>query len=138
VVDITYYLRLTALLPALILGRMSNFTYKLNMSQYHDEKLKLIVEVLKDEFAPKRIFLFGSRSNGSSRSDSDYDFVIVVEKTDRTRIENMGIARQAIRSAVGVSADVFVYDQFEFDEWKNEFSSIPETALTMGQELSLG
>lgn len=108
------------------------------MSQYHDEKLKLIVEVLKDEFAPKRIFLFGSRSNGSSKPDSDYDFVLVVEQTERTRIENMGIARQAIRSVVGVSADVFVYDQSEFDEWKNEFSSIPETALTMGQELSLG
>jgi len=39
---------------------------------------------------------------------------------------------------LGVSADVFFYSEQEFDEWKNEFSSIPELALREGQELNLG
>ncbi len=103
-----------------------------------NEKINLIVEALKKEFSPLRIFLFGSRATGNPHSDSDYDFVVVVKKTDKTRIENMRRARAIAREVADVSADVFVYDQKEFDEYKDELSSVPETALNMGRELNLG
>ena len=103
-----------------------------------NEKINLIVEALKKEFNPLRIFLFGSRATGNPHSDSDYDFVVVVKKTDKTRIENMRRARAIAREVADVSADVFVYDQKEFDEYKDELSSVPETALNMGRELNLG
>lgn len=108
------------------------------MAQQIDEKLNLIIDTLKTEFQPKRMFLFGSRANSTHHSDSDYDIVLVVEKTEQSRIENMRQARAAVRAAAGVSADVFVYDENEFNEWKEEFSSIPETALNTGKELDLG
>ncbi len=75
---------------------------------------------------------------GNSHSESDYDFVLVVKSTDKTRIENILRARAIVREVAGVSADVFVYDQKEFDEYKDELSSIPETAVNMGRELDLG
>jgi len=36
-----------------------------------------------------------------------------------------------------ISADVFFYSQEEFDDWKDELSSIPETALNTGIEIKL-
>lgn len=108
------------------------------MKQKLDPKLEIIVDTLKAEFQPKRMFLFGSRANNTHTSNSDFDIVLVVDKTDRTRIENMRQARASIHAAANVSADVFVYDQEEFDTWKEEFSSIPETALNTGKEIDLG
>lgn len=105
--------------------------------ELRDPKLKKIIEILQKEFNPKRLFLFGSRANGHSHESSDYDFVVVVEETNKNRHENMGHARKAIWEQVDVSADVFVYDQNEFDEWKDELSSIPETALNTGVEIPL-
>lgn len=98
----------------------------------------LLLEALKIEFNPLRVFLFGSRAMGHFHSDSDYDFVVVVNQTRKTRIENMRRARALVREVAGVSADVFVFDQKEFDEYKDELSSVPETALSMGRELDLG
>lgn len=108
------------------------------MASATDSKtLNLITEALKDEFNPSRLFLFGSRANGTARKDSDYDFVVVVKKTTKSRAENMLRATKAL-SHVGVKADVFVYSEKEFLEWKDELSSIPETALNTGREIDLG
>jgi predicted nucleotidyltransferase len=108
------------------------------MADLKDPELKVIVESLKDEFKPSRLFLFGSRANGTARADSDYDFVVVVPETKKNRIDNMARAQSAIRKVSKASADVFVYSQEEFDDWKEEFSSIPETALNTGLEIDLG
>lgn len=108
------------------------------MIEKSDQKLQIILDALKQEFNPTQIFLFGSQANQQAHLDSDYDFVVVVQETQKSRIENMRIARALVRKVAGVSADVFVYNQKEFDEYKNELSSIPETALNTGRELDLG
>ena len=107
------------------------------MASKRDPKLKKIVEALKNEFKPSRIFLFGSRADGTHRPDSDYDFVLVVPGNKKARFTNMDRARELLSDKFKVSADVFVYSQREFDDWKDDFSSIPETALNTGQEIDL-
>lgn len=107
------------------------------MASKTDPKLKQITDVLKVTFKPSRLFLFGSRANGSHRPDSDYDFVMVVPGLkNRPAAENK--ARSLIHKEVGVSADIFIYSPKTFNEWKDELSSIPETALNTGRELDLG
>ena len=108
------------------------------MIKESEQKLKIILDALKREFNPSQVFLFGSQANQQTHVDSDYDLVVVVPETQRSRVENMRIARALVRKVAEVSADVFVYDQKEFDEYKNELSSIPETALNTGRELDLG
>lgn len=108
------------------------------MGTTKDKKLNQIVKVLKDEFNPSRLFLFGSRANGNARPDSDYDFVLVVPGNKKSRVTNMSKARSLLHEKCNVSADVFVYSQREFDDWKDEFSSIPETAMNTGKEIDLG
>jgi DNA polymerase sigma len=102
-----------------------------------DKKLDEIVRVLKNEFNPSRLFLFGSRATGNARPDSDYDFVLVVPENTKARWENLEKARHLLHEKCNISADVFIYSQKEFDEWKDEFSSIPETAKNTGQEIDL-
>jgi predicted nucleotidyltransferase len=95
------------------------------------------VEVLKREFNATRLFLFGSRANGTATADSDYDFVLVVKDALVSRLDSMTKARSILHDELQISADVFVYPQTEFDEWKNEFNSIPEIASNLGMELPL-
>ena len=115
-----------------------DYEMTLDMAVKLDPKLKKIVEVLKEEFNPSRLFLFGSRAGNNHRKDSDYDFVIVVPGNKRSKLSNMKKARDLLFEKFKISADVFVYSEKEFHEWKDELNSIPETALNTGRELDLG
>ena len=103
----------------------------------NDPILNEIVSRLSKEFHPSRIFLFGSRAKGTARPDSDYDLLLVVNEDTVRRLESMKRARRVLDD-LDVLTDVFVYSQKEFDEWKDELSSIPETALHDGMELKVG
>lgn len=111
---------------------------EMNHSIEEENKISEIAKVIKDEFNPSRLFLFGSRANGTAHEDSDYDFVVVVPENNKSRGENMEVARSLLHKKCNVSADVFVYSEKEFDEWKNELNSIPETAASLGREIDLG
>jgi predicted nucleotidyltransferase len=104
---------------------------------FSDPKLDEILSRLIPEFNPTKIFLFGSRAIGKARVDSDYDVFLVIEKSNLHSIERM---QKAVRllSGVNVKVDVFIYTQEEFDDWKDEFSSIPHTVTTEGLELQVG
>jgi len=110
----------------------------MNHSIEEENKISEIAKVIKDEFNPSRLFLFGSRANGNSHEDSDYDFVVVIPENKKSRLQNMERARNILHEKCDISADVFVYSQAEFDEWKNELNSIPETAMNTGKEIDLG
>jgi predicted nucleotidyltransferase len=101
------------------------------------ELINQIKETLKDEYHPSRLFLFGSRANGTARDDSDYDFVMVVPNSKKSSLNEMTKARELIYKKHKVSADIFIYSNKEFEDWKDEFSSIPETALSTGKEIEL-
>jgi predicted nucleotidyltransferase len=107
------------------------------VAERKDKTLELIVSALKKEFTPTRLFLFGSRALGKARKDSDYDFVVVVKRMRGSRVDNMMRASRAL-DHLDISADVFVYSEKEFNDWKDELSSIPETALNTGREIPLG
>lgn len=102
-----------------------------------DEKIQNIIQILKKEFHPKRILLFGSRARGNHRSDSDYDFVLIGDISSLPKIERMQRASDLLYP-LGITADVFFYSEEEFNNWKEEFSPIPEVALREGRELDLG
>ncbi len=110
----------------------------MNFSSEEEKKISEIAKAIKEEFSPSRLFLFGSRANNSAHQDSDYDFVVVVPENNFSRIENMEKARNLLHEKCNVSADVFVYSEQEFHDWKNELNSIPETALNTGKEIDLG
>ncbi len=102
-----------------------------------NQKIDEIKKILGEIFSPSRLFLYGSRVSKTAAENSDFDFVVVVNKTERTRWDNHEFAKNAILKGANVLTDVWVYTENEFNDWKDEFSSIPETALNTGIELTL-
>lgn len=102
-----------------------------------DHKLNQVIQSLKIEFQPAQIFLFGSRARGDHQSNSDYDLLLVDAKSNLPVVERMLRASEVLRP-LGVSADVFFYSKEKFEEWKNEFSSLPELVIREGRELDIG
>ncbi len=88
----------------------------------NDQSLKTIIDLLKREFKPSRLILFGSRAGGTSKSESDYDFVMVVPKYSGDRMETWQKCNELIRKKCGILADVFIYSEREFGKLKDEFS----------------
>ncbi len=99
-----------------------------------DEVLKEMVLRLKKHFSPIKVYLFGSRSNNTANVDSDYDLVLVVKDSKLNRFDRELEARKVLNDRK-VPVDVFVYTAKEFEDWKEEFSSIPHTVLNEGVEL---
>jgi len=101
--------------------------------------LEKIVQSLKQEFRPTRLFLYGSRANGNHRDDSDFDFVLVVPNFDKNQRHNaMSEISKKLWQELNVEVQVWIYSEKDFNDWKDEFSSIPETALNTGKEIELG
>ena len=104
-----------------------------------DLNLKVVVEALKRDFNPTKLILYGSRASGTHRPDSDYDFVMVLLKFDKKdRYDVMSKISTKFFQDIGIEVQVWVYSEDEFNDWKDEFSSIPETALNTGREIELG
>ncbi len=98
------------------------------------EQIKI---TLKEAYNPKRLFIFGSRANGTATKNSDYDFVMVIPGKHKTSLNDLAKARSLIWDKHEISADIFIYSEKEFADWKDEFNSIPEVAVNTGQEIEL-
>lgn len=99
-----------------------------------DQNLNEIVSKLKNHFKPEKIYLFGSRANGTATTDSDYDLFLIIKNSNLSQIKRMQEARKILSDRT-VSVDVFIYTEDEFADWKDEFSSIAHTVATEGIEL---
>lgn len=102
-----------------------------------DKTLEELALKLSSHFQPTKIFLFGSHAKGTANPTSDYDFLIVVKASTKTPLKRM---QEANRVLIGrkVPVDVFILTEEEFNEWKDEVSSVAHTALTQGLELKVG
>jgi len=103
-----------------------------------DKVVLQITQLLKDEFKPSKLYLFGSRAQGTSHGESDYDFVMVLPGYKGDRMKTWEKCNELIREKLGISADVFAYSEKDFEKSKKEFSSIAETAVNTGREIDLG
>ena len=109
------------------------------MEMLQDPILDKIKVQLVKEFHPTRLFLYGSRANGTHREDSYYDFVMVLPEFDRkNRFELMQRVSTRLWAELNVEVQVWAYSQEEFELRKDDFSSIPETAMNTGMEIALG
>jgi predicted nucleotidyltransferase len=92
-----------------------------------DEIVRRLVHVLK----PLRIYLFGSRARGDAREDSDYDILVVVSASNLPGFRRDQIAYRAL-DGLGVSKEVVVLTEEEFDRRTGVKASLPATVLREG------
>ena len=92
-----------------------------------------IVERISRKFHPVQIILFGSRARGEATKLSDYDFLIITEKTFPIR-EKMRIAK-AVRKALSellVPSDVIINSEEEVEIKKDRIGCITRYAIEEG------
>ncbi len=96
-----------------------------------DPVLEQMVARLVREFAPDRIYLFGSRARGDDGPDSDYDLIVLVEEASEPDYRLAQRAHRCIRD-LGVAADVLVWSKDAFDRSAHLKASLPGTVLREG------
>lgn len=108
----------------------------MSTAQKIDTNLEIILKKLVPAFNPLKVFLFGSRAKNQHHNESDYDLFFIVDKSDQTHIKRIQQAHRLLWG-LDVSVDIFIYTQAEFNEWKDETSSIANIARTEGVEILL-
>lgn len=103
----------------------------------HDKILAELSNKLTAHFQPTKLFLFGSQAKGSATAGSDYDFLVVVQESNKSPLKRMQEANRVLLGRT-MTVDVFVLTENEFDEWKGKVSSTAHTAITQGKELKVG
>jgi len=94
------------------------------------EAVRRLVETL----SPERIYLFGSQARGDADEDSDFDLMVVVPSSDRTRYEREVEAYHAVWE-VPIPAEVLVWTRDEFEGQSAAVASLPATVLREGRLL---
>ena len=107
------------------------------VSQSETCLLDKMVEVIVEISEPSKIILFGSRTKGTAKSNSDYDFLIVKEKpfieghSRRQEIGRLGRALAKFR----VPKDILMYSCEEIEQRRYWQNSVVFRALNEGRIL---
>ncbi len=100
------------------------------------EFLKTSLPLLRTEFTPEAIIVFGSRISGGQRAESDIDLIIIADYFRNISFVNrMGIVLKKLKADRHV--DAICYTPEEFAQVK-EYSSVVNSALREGVVINKG
>lgn len=85
-----------------------------------------------NDLLPMRIYLFGSFAEGTQNADSDYDFYIVVDDSQKDMIGLTAKAYKAIRHKQKRSVDIIVNTEKTFEDRKSKISSVEREVSQKG------
>ncbi|MGB4205937.1 MAG: nucleotidyltransferase domain-containing protein [Bacteroidales bacterium] len=97
-----------------------------------DAEVARYVQLLREQYAPQRILLFGSLTSGEVKEWSDIDLVIVKE-TERKFLDRTREVLQLLRPQVGV--DILVYTPDEFDQMAQQRAFVRDEIVGKGKVL---
>ena len=96
-----------------------------------DEALAKLLERIVAALAPEAVYLFGSRARGDSRSDGDYDLLVVVpDDTAREKIVLTSTYR--LIRGTGVPADAIACRRRWFDQSRDRVGTLSYKATHEG------
>ena len=108
---------------------MKLFTVEERRKSLQDELVR-IIGVIKTEYRPEKIILFGSLAGGEMHEWSDIDLLIVKETTKRPIERNIELFR-LIQPKVGI--DLFIYTPQEYEYLLKEKVSFLLNILKTGK-----
>ena len=92
------------------------------------------VDLLKREFQPEEIYLFGSHAWGIPHEDSDVDLMVIIPESAERPVRRMQRAHHCLGD-LDMSKDVFVQTRAEFDRFRHLQSSIQHQIVHRGRKL---
>lgn len=104
-----------------------------------DRKLKKlildIVDLIKSEYAPEKIILYGSYAYGKPTRDSDID-LLIVKDTDKGRVDRfVEVSRLVYQPGRRVSVSPLIYTPKELEERLSLGDDFVEEVLNKGEVL---
>jgi predicted nucleotidyltransferase len=101
-----------------------------------EEALDLIRTTLRSSAQPLSIYLFGSRSAGTARPDSDFDILAVVEHPEglKERVALSSLWR-ALLARQGLDVDILVKTPRDLEDYRDKAGSLIHSALQTGKAL---
>lgn len=86
-----------------------------------------ILEIIKDRlieiYSPIAIYLFGSRVWGIPDENSDFDILIIVEKSEEKPYQRIIKGLKALRG-LKIAKDILVYTKDEFENLTSDVSTL--------------
>lgn len=97
-----------------------------------DETVTEVVRRLVEHYKPERVYLLGSTARGDARSDSDLDFLVVLDNnTPRERLFDGSIYERLWN--IPLAVDVVPLRRRTFEERSGWLMSLPAIALREGK-----
>jgi predicted nucleotidyltransferase len=98
-----------------------------------DTHAKLVARVV-DRMRPESIWLIGSRAEGRARLESDYELLVIMPNgTPETALDP--VRAWEVARVMGIPVDLVPCTRREFESEKDEFDTLPNTAVTRGSLL---
>jgi len=102
----------------------------MNQSRLSDSLLKAATKNIRKAGDPLRIILFGSHAREDATPDSDYDFLIIEESSER-RYKRAAKYRRVLKE-MRFAKDIVVWTPEEVKAWQNVPNAFITTALREG------
>ena len=99
-----------------------------------NEVIEEVKTRLIEVYNPVKIYLFGSYAWGYPTEDSDLDLLIVVDDSQEKKHKRSRPGYEALWG-LGISKDLMIYTQHEFDQRANDPSSLMYKILKNGKVL---
>lgn len=84
------------------------------------------------DLMPIRIYLFGSFAEGKQNADSDFDFYIIVDDSQKDMLGLTAKAYKAIRHKQKRSVDIIVNTEKTFEDRKEKIASVESEVVQKG------
>ncbi|MDP3178280.1 MAG: nucleotidyltransferase domain-containing protein [Spirochaetaceae bacterium] len=101
-----------------------------------EQALDLIRGTLRGSAPPLAIYLFGSRSSGTARPDSDFDILAVVDEPQGLK-ERVALSShwRGLLARQGLDVDILVKTPRELEDYRDKAGSLIHSALRTGKAL---
>lgn len=97
-----------------------------------EEELNRVVEIIKRDYEPDKMILFGSLANGKLHECSDID-LLIIKNTAKRPLERCLEVCRLIRPKIGI--DLFVYTPQEYELLQKEKFSFLMNIINTGEIL---
>lgn len=101
----------------------------------NDENLHKIYTLIKKEINPSKIILFGSKSTGKTKPDSDYDILILLKDLKNEREITRKIYFTLLKNNISEPVDIIAVEEEKYKKHKETPGFIYKSIAKKGIEI---
>ncbi len=96
------------------------------------EQIEILKNKIKENFAVKQIFIFGSHAYGKPDENSDIDLCVIADLNNKRKIDIIREIRRELIELISNPLDILIYSEKEFEERAGLKSTLEHKILTNG------